>query len=85
MKVLLTLLRALAIVAVIYIAINVALGYLSTVLERRLRTRRGGRVVHIDPGAQTDLLAALQEIEVVNAPGVDEVAVPTGDDPAGRA
>jgi glutamate transport system permease protein len=69
------------VVALIYIVINVALGYLSTVLERRLRTRRGGgRVVRIDEAEQTDLLATRQEIEVLNAPGVDETVVPGADD-----
>ena len=50
-------------------------------LERRLRTRRGGgRVVRIDEAEQTDLLATRQEIEIVNVPGVDETVVPGADD-----
>lgn len=65
------------VVAVIYILINLALGALSTWLERKLRTRRAaGRMVRIDPAAQTDLLAARQEIEILDAPGIDEVRRP---------
>jgi glutamate transport system permease protein len=60
------------VVAVIYILINLALGYLSTYLERKLRMRRGGgRVVRIDPAAQTDLMSARQQVEVLDVPGVD--------------
>ena len=62
------------VVAVIYIVINLALGYLSTVPGAQAahppRRRPGGR---IDPAAQTDLLAARQEIEVLDVPGVDEI------------
>lgn len=57
------------VVAVIYILINLALGALSHWLERKLRTRRGGKVVRIDPAAQTDLMAARQEIEIVTDAG----------------
>jgi glutamate transport system permease protein len=65
------------VVAVIYILINLALGYLSQWLERKMRTRRGGgKVVQIDPAAQTDLLAARQEIEILDAPGIDEFKRP---------
>ncbi len=64
------------VVAIIYILINLALGWLSNWLERRLRTRRGGPVVRIDPAAQTDLMAARQEIEIENAPGIDEFNKP---------
>ena len=61
------------VVAVIYILINLALGYLSTYLERKLRTRRGGgKVVKIDAGAQTDLMAARQQVEVLDQPGITE-------------
>jgi glutamate transport system permease protein len=61
------------VVALIYIVINLALGYLSTYLERKLRTRRGGgKVVKIDPGAQNDLMAARQQIEILDQPGLDE-------------
>jgi len=61
------------VVAVIYILINLALGYLSTVLERKLRTRRGGgKTVKIDPAAQSDLMAARQQIEILDVPGIDE-------------
>lgn len=61
------------VVAVIYILINLALGYLSTYLERKLRTRRGGgKVVKIDPAAQNDLMAARQQIEILDQPGLDE-------------
>ena len=42
-------------------------------LERKLRTRRGGgKVVQIDPAAQSDLMAARQQIEILDAPGIDE-------------
>ncbi|HEY5881820.1 MAG TPA: ABC transporter permease subunit, partial [Nakamurella sp.] len=65
------------VVAIIYILINLALGALSTWLERKLRTRRGGgKVVQIDPAAQTDLMAARQEIEILDAPGIDEYRKP---------
>ena len=65
------------VVAVIYILINLALGALSTWLERKLRTRRaGGKLVRIDPAAQTDLMAARQEIEILDAPGIDEIKRP---------
>jgi glutamate transport system permease protein len=65
------------VVAVIYILINLALGRLSGYLERKLRTRRGGgQVVKIDPAAQTDLMAARQEIEILDAPGIDEFKRP---------
>jgi len=62
------------VVALIYILINLALVWLSHWLERKLRTRRGGvgKVVKIDPAAQNDLMAARQEIEIENAPGIDE-------------
>jgi len=61
------------VVAVIYIVINMALGSLSGYLERKLRTRRGGRaqVVVQDVGEQTDLLGR-QEVMIVDAPGIDE-------------
>jgi glutamate transport system permease protein len=61
------------VIAVMYVLINLALGQFSVYLERRLRTRRGGGpVVKIDPGAQTDLLAARQEIEILDVPGIDQ-------------
>ena len=61
------------VVAVIYIIINLLLNSLSNYLERKLRTRRGGgKVVKIDAGQQDDLLAARQEIEILEVPGVDE-------------
>ena len=60
------------VVAVIYIIINMLLNSLSTYLERKLRTRRGGRrVAIIQAGGETDLLER-QEIVVLDAPGVDE-------------
>ena len=61
------------VVALIYILINLALGWFSHWLERKLRTRRGGgKVVQIDPAAQSDLMAARQQIEILDAPGIDE-------------
>jgi glutamate transport system permease protein len=57
------------VIAVIYIVINLLLGNLSTLVERKLRTRRGGPVVEIEAGAQTDLMAARQEILVLDEPG----------------
>jgi glutamate transport system permease protein len=60
------------VIAVMYVLINLALGQFSVYLERRLRTRRGGGpVVKIDAGAQTDLLAARQQIEILDVPGID--------------
>lgn len=65
------------VVALIYIVINLALGWASHWLERKLRTRRGGgTVVKVDSAAQSDLMAARQEIEIENAPGVDEFRRP---------
>lgn len=65
------------VVAVIYILINLLLGWLSQWLERQLRTRRPGvRVVKIDAAAQTDLMAARQQIEVLEEPGIDEFKKP---------
>ena len=59
--------------SLIYILINLALGWFSHWLERKLRTRRGGgKVVQIDPAAQSDLMAARQQIEILDAPGIDE-------------
>jgi glutamate transport system permease protein len=60
------------VIAVMYVLINLALGQFSVYLERRLRTRRGGPVVKIDAGAQTDLLAARQQIEILDVPGIDQ-------------
>ena len=61
----------------IYILINLLLGWLSQWLERQLRTRRPGvRVVKIDAAAQTDLMAARQQIEVLEEPGIDEFKKP---------
>jgi glutamate transport system permease protein len=57
------------VIAVIYIVINLLLGNLSTLVERKLRTRRGGPVVEIEAGAQTDLMAARQEILVLDEHG----------------
>ena len=66
------------VVALIYILINLALVWLSHWLERKLRTRRGGvgKVVKIDPAAQNDLMAARQQIEILDAPGIDEFKRP---------
>lgn len=65
------------VVALIYIVINMALGWLSIWLERKLRTRRGGgKVVKIDPADQNDLMAARQQIEILDAPGIDEFKRP---------
>ncbi len=66
------------VVAVIYILINLALGWLSHWLERKLRTRRGGRgaqVVVQDVGGQTDLLGR-QEVMILDEPGIDEFNKP---------
>lgn len=72
------------VVAVIYIVINLALTHLSTVIERKMRERKGGgRTVKVDPATQNDLLAARQQIEVLEDPGIDESAIP-GITPAGR-
>ena len=57
------------VIAVIYIVINLLLGNLSTLVERKLRTRRGGPVVEIEVGAHTDLMAARQEILALDEPG----------------
>lgn len=61
------------VVAVIYIVINLALTTLSSYLERKLRTRRGGRrrVVAVGAGEQSDLLAARQSVTVLDEPGLD--------------
>jgi len=57
------------VVALIYIVINLLLGYLSTYLERKLRSRHGGpRVEVVNVGVQTDLLGR-QEIMVLDEPG----------------
>jgi hypothetical protein len=66
------------VVAVVYIIINLLLGWLSQWLERKLRTRRGGRgaqVVVQDVGEQTDLLGR-QEVMIVDVPGIDEFKKP---------
>jgi len=61
------------VVAIIYIIINLLLNSLSHYLERKLRTRkRGGKVIKIDAGTQGDLMAARQEIEILDVPGIDE-------------
>lgn len=61
------------VVAVIYIVINLALGYLSVYLERKLRTRRGGgKVIHIDIAEQSDLMSARQNIEILEEPDLGE-------------
>ena len=66
------LLQTYVVVAIIYIIINMLLNSLSTYLERKLRTRRGGRrVAIIQAGGESDLLAR-QDIVVLDAPGVDE-------------
>ena len=61
------------VVAVIYIVINLLLSSLSTYLERKLRTRRGGgkRVEVTFQGEQTDLLGR-QDVTMVDVPGIDE-------------
>lgn len=60
-------------VAVVYIVINLALTGLAGALERKLRTRRGGRarVAVTQVGEQTDLLGR-QDVTVVDVPGIDE-------------
>jgi glutamate transport system permease protein len=62
------------VIALIYIAVNLALGKLSNILEKRLRTRRGGggkRVEIVEIGGESDLLAR-QSVMVVDVPGIDE-------------
>ncbi|MET0967066.1 MAG: ABC transporter permease subunit, partial [Nakamurella sp.] len=60
------------VVAVIYIVINLMLSSLSTYLERKLRTRRGGKRVEVTfAGEQTDLLGR-QDVTIVDVPGIDE-------------
>lgn len=60
------------VVAVIYILINLLLSALSTYLERKLRTRRGGKRVQVAfETEQTDLLGR-QEITILDEPGLDE-------------
>jgi glutamate transport system permease protein len=60
------------VVAVIYIVINLMLSTLSTYLERKLRTRRGGKRVEVTfAGEQTDLLGR-QDVTIVDVPGIDE-------------
>ncbi len=67
------LLQTYVLIAVVYIVINLALTWLAGVLEKRLRTRRGGRTrVAVTPvDGQTDLLGR-QDVTVVDVPGVDE-------------
>ncbi|MEP6561414.1 MAG: amino acid ABC transporter permease [Nakamurella sp.] len=60
------------VVAVIYILINLLLSALSTYLERKLRTRRGGKRVQVAfETEQTDLLGR-QDITILDEPGLDE-------------
>ncbi|MET0865768.1 MAG: amino acid ABC transporter permease [Nakamurella sp.] len=60
------------VVAVIYIVINLLLSTLSNYLERKLRTRRGGKRVEVAfQGEQTDLLGR-QDVTIVDVPGIDE-------------
>ena len=66
------------VVAVIYILINLLLGYLSTYVERKLRTRRGGPMVEIEAAAQSDLMAARQEILILDEPGSATVMPESG-------
>lgn len=59
------------VIALIYILVNLLLGKASSSLETRMRTRGGKRVVIVNVGAETDLLAR-QEILVLDEPGIDE-------------
>ena len=62
------------VIALMYIAVNLALGKLSNVLEKRLRTRKGGggkQVQIVETGGESDLLAR-QSVMVVDVPGIDE-------------
>jgi len=68
------LLATYVVIALMYIAVNLALGKLSNVLEKRLRTRKGGggkRVQIVETGGESDLLAR-QAVMVVDVPGIDE-------------
>ena len=60
------------VVAVIYIVINLLLNSLSTYLERKLRTRRGGGGWRSARPAAKPTCWQRQEIVVLDAPGVDE-------------
>ena len=60
------------VVAVIYIVINLLLSSLSTYLERKLRTRRGGKRVEVTFEGETDLLGR-QDVSIVDVPGIDEI------------
>jgi glutamate transport system permease protein len=59
------------VVAVIYIVINLLLSSLSSYLERKLRTRRGGKRVEVTFQGETDLLGR-QDVTIVDVPGIDE-------------
>jgi glutamate transport system permease protein len=66
------------VIAVIYILINLALGRLSTYLERKLSSRGGTQIVIGGGDGQTDLLQARQQVMVLEEPGSATV-MPTGD------
>ncbi len=66
------------VIAVIYILINLALGRLSTYLERKLSSRGGTRIVIGGGDGQTDLLQARQQVMVLEEPGSATV-MPTRD------
>ncbi|HYN71381.1 MAG TPA: amino acid ABC transporter permease [Nakamurella sp.] len=66
------------VIAVIYILINLALGRLSTYLERKLSSRGGTQIVIGGGDGQTDLLQARQQVMVLDEPGSATV-MPTRD------
>jgi len=66
------------VIAVIYILINLALGRLSTYLERKLSSRGGTQIVIGGGDGQTDLLQARQKVMVLEEPGSATV-MPTRD------
>ena len=66
------------VIAVIYILINLALGRLSTYLERKLSSRGGTQIVIGGGDGQTDLLQARQQVMVLEEPGSATV-MPTRD------
>ena len=61
------------VVAVIYIVINLALGSALALPGAQAADQEARRQGHqIDAGTQDDLMAARQEIEILDVPGVDE-------------
>ena len=60
------------VIAVIYILINLALGRLSTYLERKLSSRGGTRIVIGGGDGQTDLLQARQQVDGAGGAGLGD-------------